>query len=39
MNNKVYWSKKEDSYIAEHNGNVAEDKELIKAIEKAVRKD
>ena len=34
---QVKWKKVDDIYIAEYNGHIAQDTELIKAIEKAVR--
>ena len=34
---QVKWTKVDNMYIADYNGHIAQDTELIKAIEKAVR--
>ena len=36
--NQVKWTKVDNMFIADYNGHIAQDTELIKAIEKAVRK-
>ena len=35
--NQVKWTKVDNMFIADYNGHIAQDTELIKAIEKAVR--